>query len=56
MKALCLLCWNSGTVKQRERIPNAELSAIDRAEQLVQGGYSYRIIKRPCPCGRKARS
>lgn len=55
MKFLCLRCWNSGVVKERERIPKSELSAIDRAELLVNGGYAYRIVKRSCSCGRNSR-
>lgn len=52
MRFLCLRCWNSGVVKERKRIPNSELSSIERAELLVLGGYAYRIVTRSCACGR----
>jgi hypothetical protein len=54
MRLICLRCWNSGVIRERVRIPRSELSDVEVADQLVQGGYAYRNVERPCHCGRKA--
>ncbi len=48
-KTMCHYCLNTGVVTERQRVPWDELSAVDRAEQLVLGGFVYRLVEMPCP-------
>jgi hypothetical protein len=46
------MCWRCGgkgyLEKQGERIPRSELSPLDRADELVNGGFTYHIIEEEC--------
>ena len=44
----CSKCHGTGIQKVEERIPRSELSPSDQAELMVNGGYAYRIVEKPC--------
>jgi hypothetical protein len=44
----CSLCHGTGIRKEKEIIPRSELSPMEQAELMVNGGYAYRLIEKPC--------
>lgn len=45
----CHQCHGTGVAQVKERIPRAELSEVEIADLMVNGGYAYRIVTAPCP-------
>lgn len=50
----CRMCKDTGSVVAKIQIPRSELSPIDRAELLVNGGYAYREVVTTCFCQEEA--
>lgn len=47
----CGKCRGTGIVYERgERIPRSELSPMQAAEEMVNGGFTYKRIPVPCKC------
>lgn len=46
----CSKCHGKGFYRFKVKIPKNELSAIEYAENLISGGYSYRTEIELCKC------
>lgn len=44
----CSRCHGTGVYTHREVIPRDQLSARERAEVMIEGGYFYRPVVRFC--------
>jgi hypothetical protein len=45
----CRQCKGLKKIYDKERIPRSELSPMEHAELMVNGGYAYKLVPRPCP-------
>jgi hypothetical protein len=44
----CGYCHGTGVRKEKEIIPRSELSPMELADIMVNGGYAYKLVEVPC--------